>query len=220
MCNAVFEEFDAVDAKVMTDKYSGRSRGFGFVWFPSEASREAAIDKLHGHELSGRKISVTKAVPQSQTAPGTPAEALRRGETVSRDQGRIRRGGGRERDRDRGYHPYNGGGGYPRSRYEDRGYGSRYEDRGYGGGYGGYGGDRYGDRGYGGGYGAPPPERGYGSRGGYGEPPAYGDRPGGYGGGGYGAPPPFEPYVPAPYSAPPPAYDYPPRGGYGPPPNG
>ena len=118
--SAVFTEFNPTDASVMLDKHTHRSRGFGFVWFADEASREAAIDKHHGTELEGRKISVTKAIPQSQTAPGTPADALRRGHTVPRDQGRVHRNGGdRDRGRDRRYDS-RGGGGYNREYSRDR----------------------------------------------------------------------------------------------------
>lgn len=42
-------------------------------------------------QLDGRRISVTRAVPQSETAPGTPADALRRGQFVPRDAGRQSR---------------------------------------------------------------------------------------------------------------------------------
>jgi len=105
----------------MLEKHSQRSRGFGFVWFADEASREAAIAKLHGTNLEGRKISVTKAIPQSQTAPGTPADALRRGQTVPRDQGRVRRNGGSGSDRGRD-HRYDRGasGSYRRDYSRDR----------------------------------------------------------------------------------------------------
>lgn len=89
---AAFGEFEPVEAKVMIDKYSGRSRGFGFVWFNDKRSLEDAIDKLHNTELEGRRISVAKAVPQAETAPGTPADMLRRGQPYPRDAGRYERG--------------------------------------------------------------------------------------------------------------------------------
>jgi RNA recognition motif-containing protein len=44
----------------MLERNSHRSRGFGFVWFPDETSREAAIDKHNKTEISGRNISVTR----------------------------------------------------------------------------------------------------------------------------------------------------------------
>lgn len=90
----------------LQDKHTGRSRGFGFVWFPNDEDRQAAIAEMHKSTLRDRAISVTAAVPQNQTAPGTPAAAL----------GGYRRPG-----------PPRGGG------YGDR---SRYDRGGYGGGYG------------------------------------------------------------------------------------
>lgn len=52
------------DAVVITDKMSGRSRGFGFVEMSSEDEAKAAIEKLNGSELKGRKINVNEARPQ------------------------------------------------------------------------------------------------------------------------------------------------------------
>lgn len=57
----------------MLDKISGRSRGFGFVIFENKEDMDECIAKLHGTELEGRKISVTRAIPQSEIAPGAPA---------------------------------------------------------------------------------------------------------------------------------------------------
>ena len=76
----------------MMDKLTGRSRGFGFVHFSCLEDLQAAIEKLNSSEIDGRRISVSRAVPQNQTAPGTPADALRRGEHVPREHGRVDRG--------------------------------------------------------------------------------------------------------------------------------
>ena len=53
-----------IDAVVITDKMSGRSRGFGFVEFSKDEEAKAAIEKLNGSELKGRKINVNEAKPQ------------------------------------------------------------------------------------------------------------------------------------------------------------
>ena len=63
----------------MVDKVSGKSRGFGFVFFGDEKGLRSAIDALHGTDWDGRRISVTRAIPQSETAPGTPAAVLMAG---------------------------------------------------------------------------------------------------------------------------------------------
>ena len=53
-----------VSAKVIIDRDSGRSKGFGFVEMESEEEAKAAIDQLNGKELEGREIAVNEARPQ------------------------------------------------------------------------------------------------------------------------------------------------------------
>ncbi len=57
-----FEEFGEVtDAKVITDRDTGRSRGFGFVTFSSEEDAEGAVEGMNGARLDGRAIRVDLA---------------------------------------------------------------------------------------------------------------------------------------------------------------
>jgi cold-inducible RNA-binding protein len=51
-------------AKVITDRESGRSRGFGFVEFENDDEGQAAVDKLNNSDLDGRTISVSEARPR------------------------------------------------------------------------------------------------------------------------------------------------------------
>lgn len=51
-------------ATVITDKFSGRSKGFGFVEMASEKEAEEAVKKLNGQSLDGRNITVNEARPQ------------------------------------------------------------------------------------------------------------------------------------------------------------
>lgn len=51
-------------AKVITDRESGRSKGFGFVEMEDDKEADAAIEKLNGSELDGRTIAVNEARPQ------------------------------------------------------------------------------------------------------------------------------------------------------------
>lgn len=53
-----------VSARVVTDRDSGRSKGFGFVEFESEDDNQKAIDQLDGKELDGRTINVSLARPK------------------------------------------------------------------------------------------------------------------------------------------------------------
>ena len=59
---AAFEEYGTVtDAVVITDRETGRSRGFGFVTFEDADDAQAAIEGLHQQELDGRRINVDVA---------------------------------------------------------------------------------------------------------------------------------------------------------------
>ncbi len=58
----LFEQFGQVSsAKVITDRETGRSRGFGFVEMGSDAEAKTAMDNLNNKEIEGRQISVTQA---------------------------------------------------------------------------------------------------------------------------------------------------------------
>lgn len=72
-----------VSAKVIVDKYSGRSKGFGFVEFETDEQGDAAITALNGTEVGGRKIVVNEARPMEERRPD------------SNQQGGFRRGGSR-----------------------------------------------------------------------------------------------------------------------------
>ncbi len=63
----VFEEFgDVVSAKVIKDRESGRSKGFGFVEMANESEAQEAINELDGAEINGRAVKVNKARPKEQ----------------------------------------------------------------------------------------------------------------------------------------------------------
>jgi RNA recognition motif-containing protein len=62
MLREAFEPFGAVvEAKVINDRDTGRSRGFGFVTMSDSAQAQAAIAKLNGTSLDGRSIKVNEA---------------------------------------------------------------------------------------------------------------------------------------------------------------
>jgi RNA recognition motif-containing protein len=63
-----FGEFGQVDSvSIIMDKFSGRSKGFGFVEMSTKEAGEAAISGLNGKELKGRALTVNEAKPQTKT---------------------------------------------------------------------------------------------------------------------------------------------------------
>lgn len=68
---AAFERFGAVeDAKVITDRETGRSRGFGFVTFEDEAAAQTAIQEMNNSELDGRTLVVNEAQERAPRGGG------------------------------------------------------------------------------------------------------------------------------------------------------
>ena len=62
---------NVVSAAVITDKMSGRSKGFGFVEMGSEEEAQKAVEMFNGQELDGRAIVVNEARPMQPRAPRT-----------------------------------------------------------------------------------------------------------------------------------------------------
>ena len=68
---ALFAEFGAVvSAQVVTDRESGRSKGFGFVEMANDAEAETAIQKLNGQDHEGRPLTVNEAKPRESRGGG------------------------------------------------------------------------------------------------------------------------------------------------------
>ncbi|MDQ8204047.1 RNA-binding protein [Pelagicoccus sp. SDUM812003] len=66
-----FEAYGSVSAlKIITDRETGRSRGFAFVTMDDAAEAKAAIEGLDGHEVSGRALSVREATPRAPRQGG------------------------------------------------------------------------------------------------------------------------------------------------------
>ena len=63
---AAFAEFGEVESvKIITDKFSGQSKGFGFVEMPNKGEAQAALESLSGKDLKGRNLNVNEAKPRS-----------------------------------------------------------------------------------------------------------------------------------------------------------
>ena len=157
-----FGQFGAVtSARVMMERDTGRSKGFGFVEMGSEAEAQAAIQGMNGQPLGGRSLVVNEARPMEPRPPRSGGFGGGYRNEGGGYGGGNREGGYGSGNREGGY---GGGGGY---------------GRGGGGGYG-RGGDRDGG---GGGYGRGDGRGDGGFRSPYGSGPRNGGR-GGYGGGG------------------------------------
>jgi RNA recognition motif-containing protein len=68
---AAFEALGQVEtANVIKDKFSGESRGFGFVEMPSKDEAQKAIEEMNGKELQGRAVTVNEARPKRDRGGG------------------------------------------------------------------------------------------------------------------------------------------------------
>ena len=64
------QQGSVTSAKVITDRYTGQSRGFGFVEMATGEEAQKAISALNGTEMGGRTITVNEARPQERTGGG------------------------------------------------------------------------------------------------------------------------------------------------------
>jgi RNA recognition motif-containing protein len=96
-----FEAFGQVEsATVVKDRFSGESRGFGFVEMPSKTEAQAAIEEMNGKELGGNSVNVNEARPKVSRGGGGGGRG--RGGGGGRGGGRKPGGfGGRDRGRGR-----------------------------------------------------------------------------------------------------------------------
>ena len=70
---SAFSQFGEItDAKVITDRDTGRSRGFGFVTFADPSAADKAINEMDGTELDGRSIRVNEAQERKPKGPRRP----------------------------------------------------------------------------------------------------------------------------------------------------
>lgn len=108
-----FSSFGNVtSARIVIDKMSGRSKGFGFVEIEDDAAADSAISKMDGQEIGGRPVRVSEAKPQEDRPRGPRREGGfggGGGNRGPRRDGGGNGGGGGFRGRDGGG---NGGGGY------------------------------------------------------------------------------------------------------------
>ena len=66
-CRTAFAAFgDVATARIVTDRETNRSKGFGFVEMPNDAEARQAIEALNGQDLGGRKAVVNEARPREE----------------------------------------------------------------------------------------------------------------------------------------------------------
>ena len=90
----LFEQHGVVgSAKIVKDKVSGRSKGFGFVEMENDAEAQAAITALYDSEVMGRKIIVNESQPKQQGAGGGGFKKRSFGGSSSGGGGGYKKGG-------------------------------------------------------------------------------------------------------------------------------
>src|ERR1041385_4366342 len=92
-------------AKIVTDKFTQRSKGFGFVEMPNDTEAQAAIAQLNGSEVEGRNLVVNESRPKQEGGGGGGFK--KRSFGGGGGGGGYKKGGGGG-----GYNKGNGGGGY------------------------------------------------------------------------------------------------------------
>ncbi len=62
----LFEEYEPSEVSLISDRFSGRSKGFGFVTIEDEEKAKKAIEAMNGKEVEGREIKVSEARPRKE----------------------------------------------------------------------------------------------------------------------------------------------------------
>ena len=108
---------EVTSAKIVNDKFTNRSKGFGFVEMPNDDQAQAAIAALNGSEVDGRNIVVNESRPKPEGSGGGGGGFKKRSFGNGGGGGGFKKGGGG------GGYNKGGGGGYNRDR---GGYGNDY----------------------------------------------------------------------------------------------
>src|ERR1051326_7579439 len=109
----LFAPFGEVSsAKIVTDKFTQRSKGFGFVEMPNDTEAQAAIAQLNGSEVEGRNLVVNESRPKQEGGSGGGGGFKKRGGFGGGGGGGYNKGGGGGYRGGGGGYNKGGGGGY------------------------------------------------------------------------------------------------------------
>ena len=72
----LFESFNPKEVSLIKDKFSGRSKGFGFATIEDDEVAKKAISEMNGKEVDGRELKVTEAIPMDPDRPRTPQRSF------------------------------------------------------------------------------------------------------------------------------------------------
>ena len=96
----IFEEFGEVtEVRLIMDKFSGKSKGFGFIEMPSKDEAEKAINELNGKDFNGRDLTVNVAKPKNDSRGGRGRGGQSRGGFGGSSRGGSSRDGGNSGNR-------------------------------------------------------------------------------------------------------------------------
>jgi len=62
----LFSDYDVEEATLIKDKFSGRSKGFGFITIADDAAAKKAISEINGKDIEGRELKVSEAKPMEE----------------------------------------------------------------------------------------------------------------------------------------------------------
>ena len=89
---AIFEPFGQItEIRLIMDKFTGKSKGFGFIEMPSKDEAQKAITELNGKDMKGRAMTVNEAKPQPERSGGGRSSFGDRGGTWNKPSGGDRR---------------------------------------------------------------------------------------------------------------------------------
>ena len=74
----LFESYDTQEVILIKDKFSGRSKGFGFVTIEDEEVAKKAMEELNGKDVDGRELNVNEAKPMDPDRPKRPRRDFNR----------------------------------------------------------------------------------------------------------------------------------------------